>query len=166
MKILGLKDTPKTDWELFRVHFLLYHALYCLQLDLTQNKFGLILELDSVRIRLKRQKATEKNKVLQKNAITLPDPLATYYLDLKNLEETTPQEVEDLLTSFWNRFNSWDSQGVDLEVLGLEELPTEKELKSRFRRLIRENHPDHGGSGEGVNRICQAYQNLLALLRA
>ena len=42
-------------------------------------------------------------------------------------------------------------------ILGLKRGVSYKEAKSRYRKLVRENHPDHGGNTEVCSRIIAAW---------
>lgn len=49
-----------------------------------------------------------------------------------------------------------------LEVLGLEAGATLQMIKQAHRRLVKQHHPDMGGSAEAFHRINEAYQLLVA----
>lgn len=48
-----------------------------------------------------------------------------------------------------------------LNTLGLKKDPSFDELKSTYRRLVLENHPDRGGDSERFKAIEEAYRWLL-----
>lgn len=48
-----------------------------------------------------------------------------------------------------------------LQVLGLQADATTDEIKSRYRTLAKETHPDVGGDAEKFNLIAEAYQKLI-----
>lgn len=50
--------------------------------------------------------------------------------------------------------------------LGFDSIPTEKELKARYRQLAKENHPDRGGNPEEFEKINKAYSDSLKILNA
>src|SRR4051812_45643794 len=53
-------------------------------------------------------------------------------------------------------------QDNPIHILGFATLPTFDELRKAFRKLMMENHPDHGGSDDAAKRIIAAYQTLKA----
>ena len=46
-------------------------------------------------------------------------------------------------------------------ILGVEGGTDEKEIKTRFRALAIQNHPDHGGDAETFKRIAEAYSTIM-----
>lgn len=49
------------------------------------------------------------------------------------------------------------------EILGLEPDCTKEQIKTRWRKLVKENHPDHGGSENDFLILHQAYREALYL---
>ena len=49
-----------------------------------------------------------------------------------------------------------------LSVLGLEQAATQDDIKQAFRRLVKQHHPDVGGSAEAFRRVNDAYQLLIS----
>jgi DnaJ-domain-containing protein 1 len=124
--------------DLFRTHFLLFHQLYKLRTRLRTEQAG-DLDIHALKIRL----LPWVESSLQ--ALTQPDPLGVYYLDLDNLTGTTRADVDDLLGRFWARYGRYDGRAEALAVL---ELPTESDaetIRLQYRRLAMQHHPDRGG---------------------
>ena len=49
-----------------------------------------------------------------------------------------------------------------LSVLGLDQAATQDDIKQAFRRLVKQHHPDVGGSAEAFRRVNDAYQLLVS----
>jgi len=86
--------------SLFRCHFLIFNALYRLQY-LTHQHQQYQLSISSIRIELlpypNSSPSNEKN-------INQHDPLALFYTDISQLNQTREQDVTRLLKSFWEEF--------------------------------------------------------------
>ena len=57
---------------------------------------------------------------------------------------------------------SWDRRLEALSVLGLKAGASQASIKQAFRKLVKQHHPDLGGSAEAFRRVNQAYQLLMA----
>jgi len=57
---------------------------------------------------------------------------------------------------------SWDRRIEALSVLGLKAGASKASIKQAFRKLVKQHHPDLGGSAEAFRRVNQAYQLLMA----
>ena len=57
---------------------------------------------------------------------------------------------------------SWDRRIEALSVLGLKAGASQASIKQAFRKLVKQHHPDLGGSAEAFRRVNQAYQLLMA----
>lgn len=55
-----------------------------------------------------------------------------------------------------------DARMDALSVLGLDQAATQDDIKQAFRRLVKQHHPDVGGSAEAFRRVNDAYQVLIA----
>jgi len=135
----------KQSKDLFSAHFLLMHALYKLQLKYQQDK-TYHLEITSIRI-------TRSGYIPEKEAVTLHDPLKDYYLDISHYFETSEQEVNALLDSFWKRFLAQDDKQQALKVLNLPIDSEYKEVKKQYRLLAQKHHPDKGGCSKTFTKI-------------
>ena len=54
------------------------------------------------------------------------------------------------------------SRAAALAVLGLDAGATAEAIKQAHRRLVKQHHPDMGGSAEAFRRVNEAYQRLMA----
>jgi len=151
----GVKVPDRLDdaQALFNLHFLLFHTLYKLRDQLHETKAG-HLEIGPLSIRLL--------PYLNGNeALTEHDPLRDYYLELSHMEATTEQDVYEMLASFWTRLSRQDGREEALAQLGLEDPVDDSVIKSRYRQLVMEHHPDRGGEKEQIQLINAAVSVLL-----
>ncbi|MGM0524768.1 MAG: DNA-J related domain-containing protein [Pseudomonadota bacterium] len=145
--------------SLFRTHFLIFHCLYRLQADWRSNK---VAELDIHTLAIKRQPWQPAKAGLQK-----ADPLASYYLDLTQLTDTSKDEVEQLLNDFWQAMGQGGSKTPAMpfdeacQTLQLQPPLAKQSLKRQYRRLIHKHHPDKGGSLKKMQNVKAAYQVLV-----
>ena len=56
---------------------------------------------------------------------------------------------------------SWGARSEALKVLGLESGATQQMIRKAYRRLVKQHHPDVGGSKAAFRRVHEAYQLLL-----
>ncbi len=150
----GFSEFGSDSYELFRAHFVLFHALYSLRNHLIETG-GPYLEISVLRIGFLAG-ATEVSSALSLES----DSIASYYLDWKNLHETSREDVEEMLESFWEKFTGLDSRADALSVMDLEPSATPAEIKQRYRELAFEHHPDKGGDPEVFKKISSAMKTL------
>jgi len=125
---------------LFQQHFLLFHGLYKLSEQLHAEQAGhLIIEALNIQW-LPYHIEAQQSASLQRS-----DPLRTYYLDIKNLENTSEQDVDNLLASFWVKMSDDSDKLTALALFGLEEPCDLATIKRRYRQLLATHHPDRGG---------------------
>jgi len=76
----------------------------------------------------------------------------------------TDQRSTDQRSSESRQSNAqaWTSSSDALAVLGLQAGASQEAIKKAFRRLVKQHHPDMGGSAEAFRRISEAYQSLMA----
>ena len=144
---------PALPHELFRAHFFLFHSLYLLSNILLEQKVGL-LEVHTLKIQLHPYQNGE-------NVLQVDSKLKAYYLDFNNLENTTEDDVYDLLASFWNKYNKFENRDEALAELGLQDPVTDKIIKQEYRRLIMQHHPDRGGDTEKLQKLNDVIKSLL-----
>jgi DnaJ-domain-containing protein 1 len=124
--------------DLFRTHFLLFHALYRLRDQLRSNRSG---DLDIHVMNIRCQPFSRPDS----HTLTQPDPLRGYYLDLNNLEGTTRADIDAMLGRFWSRFGRYDRRREALAVLDLPDDADGETILLQYRRLAMQHHPDRGG---------------------
>jgi len=144
---------PALPHELFQAHFILFHSLYLLSHRFLERKSNL-LSIHTLKIQLLPYQAGE-------NALQEDDKLKSYYLDFNNLENTTEDDVYDMLTSFWNKLNRFDNRDAALAELGLNDPVDDKTIKKAYRRLAMIFHPDRGGDKQKLQKINDALASLL-----
>lgn len=151
---------------LFRTHFLVFNALYDLR-DRLWQATSHNLQISPLCIQLQPYTAAA-------SAVTEPDPLRAYYLDMTNLRDTDEHEVERLLASFWSRMRGGYGEGLGdvldpeqkraaLELFELEQAGSSLDLpmiKRRYRQLVSIHHPDRGGSTTRIQSINLAMEIL------
>ena len=150
----GIPDTLVGDpLLLFRTHFLLFHVLYRLRDRFRAEEEG-ELEISVLRIALGPYAPARAG-------MTRTDPLREYYLDLRNLEETTEEEVLRLLDGFWSHQGQVQgSRATALAVLDLADPVDFETIKRRYRQLAMRHHPDRGGDTLRLQEINSAMATL------
>ncbi|MFP4647645.1 MAG: DNA-J related domain-containing protein [Halorhodospira sp.] len=143
--------------QLFRAHFLLFHALYRLRPALAEA--GLALEIHCLSIRLRPMPSSG----VTAGSLTTPDPVAAFYLDPANLEGMDNEAVARLIADGLRRsMGSSDEREAALQELGLGPEASRTEIRRRYRRLAMRHHPDRGGDTAKLQRINAAYRSLMA----
>jgi hypothetical protein len=138
---------------LFQTHFFLFHTLYQLR-DRLWAEQQARLDISALCIQLLPLEAQSAADLAEH------DPLRAYYLDISNLEQTSEQDVEDLLTQFWARFISNDERQGALAELELSDPVDWPTIKQQYRRLAMRHHPDRGGDEERLQAINAAMEML------
>ncbi|MCQ8891313.1 DNA-J related domain-containing protein [Pseudoalteromonas carrageenovora] len=157
--IATLDQSPERD--LFKRNFLIMNALYQLQAQLKpQNLIISTLHIELLEKEIKHLLVTSNN-------------LRDYYLDWNNYD-TSEQQVEELLNSFWRRFKATPKQHALTnqkynELILKWDLPedfTLKALQKRWRQLALQNHPDKlNGCAEKFKKIKLQYEQLKTAAR-
>lgn len=146
-------SSPALPHELFQAHFILFHALYLLCNELLNKKLN-IIDIHTLKIQLLPYQQGEQ-------ALQVDNKLKTYYLDFSNLENTSEEDIYDLLASFWNKYNRFENREEALAELGLQDPVNDKIIKERYRRLIMQHHPDRGGDTEKLKKLNDVIKSLL-----
>ncbi|UEX78291.1 DNA-J related domain-containing protein [Spiribacter halobius] len=142
-----------TPLALYRTHFVLFHCLH--HLDAALGERGEALEIHCLRIRRLARPAEGRQRP------GFVDPMRSFYLDGRNLDDVDTAQVERLLGDFWRRFARRDGRAEALAELGLEDPVTDAEIRQVYRRLMMRHHPDRGGDTATVQRLNDAVARLL-----
>lgn len=141
--------------QLFQLHFIIFHTLYNLRKELLIKNKG-YLEISPLCIKITHLKSSSNDI----KAIEPCDPLADYYLNLENLINTTSEDIEQLILSFWKNLYKPNSHLESLKILELCPPVSYKEIKKQYKRLASKHHPDKGGSKLLIQDINQAMATL------
>lgn len=138
---------------IFQKNFFVMNALYQIQSNIQTEGFTLtILPLDIFMV---------PNHDESKSALTKRDTdLASYYLDCSNLTSITTEEVEDLFSSFWQKYSALDKIDSALTDLGLTQGADWFEVRQAYKKKVAISHPDKGGCSEDFIKIREAYEVL------
>ena len=158
LKALGpLTETEDdSNLDLFKRHFLLYHTLYKLQIEMFEQNQG---HLDVNVLGLKWYPFTSDPS--SQLAEPVDEKLRNYYLDITNLNSETEESIESLLDDFWLKYVSSSQVPWALEELSLEAGADISCIKKAYKILSLQHHPDRGGSTEKLQNINKAYEILL-----
>ena len=138
---------------MFRMHFLVFHALYRLR-DRLRRKQSADIDLSPVCIRLLSHQGTGA-------ALAQYDPLYDYYMDLENLADTGADDVDEMLQRFWLRLGNSERRAEALRELELDDPVSDDAIRKQYRRLAMKHHPDRGGEREKLQRINAAMSILI-----
>lgn len=148
-----LPPPPAAPHELFRAHFLLFHALYELKDRLSAAQTG-ALQIEALCIRRLPWSAGN-------DALAVPDLLRAYYLDWSNLDGTSEDDICTMIASFWNQLGKFGKREEALAELGLQDPVDDVAIKLAWRRLAMEHHPDRGGDKDRLQAINAAVDCLI-----
>lgn len=147
--------------DLFSAHFLCMHALYHLKNQYqAANQFTLIIE--SVRVERIPFSSVDDAKTNASatddtnSRLEVVDPLEQYYLNSSHYFETQADEINDMITSFWQKYIALNEKQQALDTLNLPMNADAKMIKTRYLSLAQKHHPDKGGCAETFNNIGQA----------
>jgi len=137
---------------LYRTHFLLFHTLYQLKLELLQQKTH-DLTISALQICLTPYQKGEE-------ALSPTDLLMQFYLNLSNLTSIQEEEIVQWLENFWQKMNE-GAQKQALDFLNLPRSASFVEIKKTYRKKCMELHPDRQkGHEEEFKKLQQAWQTL------
>ena len=148
-----LENAFSNNLNMFRAHFVLFNALYKLRDQLWQDQIAQ-LDITSIMVTLSPYQQGQHDLVHH-------DPLRAYYLDLNNLDLTSAEDVENLLNAFWVKFNAQTERQRALEILELNEPVDLLMIKSQYKRLAMQHHPDRGGDKHTLQKINAAKDFLV-----
>ncbi len=150
-------NTLSDQLNLFQTHFVLFHVLYRLR-DQWQSSRQCWLDISPLSIKI--VPCHQFTKGGSEHYLTENDALKNYYNDLSHLGNTSREDVEHLLTSFWQKYLN-PKQRLDallsLNCTISDDWPT---IKSSYRKLAMQAHPDRGGDHDQFTKIQQAYELL------
>lgn len=143
--------------RLFQKHFMIMHGLYTLQTRLWYEE-QLRLEISPLCIRCHEEslEAVSAEASLPGSA----DPLRDYYLDWQQLEHTSAQDVKRLLSGFMEQLADPGARSRAFATLELEAGASQQAIRSRYRQLAAQLHPDRGGDSEAFIEVRRAYELL------
>jgi curved DNA-binding protein CbpA len=152
--------------SMFRCHFLIFNALYRLQLK-THVHQTYSLNISSIKITVTNYVPEYLDNQLQQNQPQQNHPtehnnnaLSHFYLDINHVMKASEQDVNRLLDQFWNSYFNNDQKQNALKVLGLCEPIDFIAIKKQYRRLAMKHHPDRGGDANQLIEVHQAMQCL------
>ncbi|GGW84455.1 DNA-J related domain-containing protein [Alteromonas halophila] len=162
------KEALRESLALFQTHFVIFHALYQLQLRWHAQGVG-HLAIHTLKITL--------HETSEPSSAPIPsDPLRDYYLNWGNFDETGKDDVEALLDDFWQRMGGHISHDTlstqeiakarQVLELSADEPLTLGTIKRHYRRLIHQHHPDKGGDPAAAKQLVRAYSMLTDYVRA
>ncbi len=156
-------DALRDPLVLFQTHFLLFHCLYLLQQAWALDNHA-TLEISALKIIKHPIENSAYSPINYKDEPLLQaDPLAQYYLDWSHFSTTSSQDVEALLTNFWQKvFVPQHDEDIKtaLQLMELDAPIPTADLKVQYRRLAQQHHPDKGGDSDIFKQICQAFHRL------
>ena len=126
---------------LFQQHFLLFHALYKLSDQLRAEQAGYLI-IETLNIQWLPQSVIAQRPA----SLVNNDPLREYYLDINHLHNTSAEDVDNLLASFWVKISDDGEKQTALALFELSEPCDLAMIKKRYRQLLATHHPDKGGS--------------------
>lgn len=140
---------------LFQTHFLVMNALFQLQQRLWED--DVCLSISPLAIFLKPGIQGDGGELVEQG---VDEQLRSYYLDMNNLRDTSADEVDALLSGFWQHYLAHDKQLDAFEVLGLGVDSNWPQVQGRYRSLAAQHHPDRNGCPEQFMRVREAYEIL------
>jgi hypothetical protein len=153
------EDVLRQPASMFRCHFLIFNALYRLQL-LTHVHHQYRLDISSLRISMTEFITEEAGGDDQAIQLKHDNALSHFYLDMNHVMQTTEADVTRLLDQFWKSYFNDGQKQAALAVLGLSEPTDFTGIKKQYRRLAMKHHPDRGGDADQLIAVHQAMSCL------
>ena len=144
--------------SLFRTHFLLFNALYQLQVSWINEGLGYV-NVNAMSIQYIPSSSHTASQVTLLMA-GQSEALRDYYLDMDNLTEMERGDVETLLSGFWAKYIASDARVNALAVLELQDPVTMSDIKLAYRRKAMLLHPDRGGDVAALQEVNAAMEQL------
>ncbi len=148
-------DNDTYNVAMFKKHFMIMNALYLLQQDLSEE--GCYLKISALDISIEPPGLSTNQQLLMAAA---EHNIRDYYLDWRHFDNTSEDEVNELLSNFWKKYYAHDKQGEALVALGLNPDAGWDCVKRAYRCLAAEHHPDKGGNDARFIEIREAYEVL------
>lgn len=143
--------------RLFQKHFMIMHGLYTLQTRLWYEE-QLRLEISPLSVRCHAEPVDSITE--QASVPGAADPLRDYYLDWTQLQHTSARDVQRLLAGFMEQLDHPGARHKALETLELDAGASQEKIRSRYRQLAAQLHPDKGGDSEAFIEVRRAYELL------
>lgn len=89
--------------------------------------------------------------------------MKSYYFDWKNLEAMTEEGLRNLIEGFWGWMGNEGVRVKALTTLGLPPEADPKTVKTRWRKLSLDHHPDRGGDPARFQELSAAWAVLKSL---
>jgi len=140
---------------MFKKHFMIMNALYHLQQDLFED--GYYLTITALDISIEPLGPSTNQQTLMGAG---EHDIRDYYLDWRHFDNTSEDEINELLSNFWQMYYAQDKQGEALAILELNSDAGWDRVKRAYRRLAAEHHPDKGGNDARFIEIREAYEVL------
>lgn len=152
-------DSPSRGLSLFQRHFLLFHCLYLLEQRYRANQSGILI-ISALEIKLRPYR--DDNETNQADAaLTTPDPVRDYYLDITQLQATSEHDLDEMLGKFWLALARYDTRDETLALLGLSDPVDDLTIRKKYRELVMQHHPDRGGDTDTILQLNAAISKLL-----
>jgi len=141
---------------LYQKHFWLFHHLHRLNEQLLERNLRLIISPLEIRL----CSVSEASR-----AVGETDLLKAFYLNEANLYLSETQ-ISKMLRDFWEKYLALDQKAEAIRLLQLDaDSPLdEQRLKSQYKKMAQQHHPDKGGDEEQFDQVRKAYQKLKTLL--
>jgi len=148
-------DNDSFNVATFKKHFMTMNALYRLQRDLLED--GYYLNISALDITIEPLGPSTNQQLLMHAA---EHNIREYYLDWRHFDNTSEDEINELLSNFWQMYYAKDKQEEALAILELNSGAGWDRVKRAYRRLAAEHHPDKGGNDARFIEIREAYEVL------
>jgi len=162
---LKLSSESSGDLALFRKHFLVMNALYQLQPIFKDEGFHLVISALKIELINCNQPSNDQSNLQEIIHQPGDEKIKAYYLNWDEFAQSDQESVETLLNSFWQRYFATDEEFSALNTLGLEEGSDWPTIRSRYRQLASQHHPDKGGKSARFIEIREAYELLACIKR-